>query len=653
MSDKICIFAGTTEGRKLASLLAGAADVTVCVATEYGQIMLDGIKGIKIHSGRMTSMEMASFFKENQFCRIIDATHPYAEAATENIFCAASESGIPFIRILREGETCIPGAVYVGSASEARDYLAEHNGNVFITSGAKELTEFTGLDMARVWARVLPAVSSLEACERAGIPVSHIIAAQGPFTEEINLAQLKMIGAKYLVTKSSGTSGGFDEKIKAASRCGAVPVIIGQPAQVSGLTLDQAVSLLGKQYRLPGRKIVLIGMGPGSADMLTIEAQQALDRADAVIGAASVVGALHARKLCFNEYIPAKVHQVLETHPSVRYAAVVFRGDTGFFSGATEMIKEFADEDITVIPGISSLGALSARLGVSWDNAALISLHGRRSNFVDAVVRNKKVFFLTGGENTPSAVCRKLMEYGLGEIPCTVGERLSYPDEKITRGSAATVSEGEYDPLSVMFIENPWASEAVRAGIDDSEFLRGDVPMTKSEVRAISMAKLALQADSVVYDIGAGTGSVSVACALSAYKGQVFAIEKEPDAVELIKKNRLKFRADNINVISGPAPDSLKDLPAPTHAFIGGAGGNLRSILKVLMDKNPDVRIVMNTVTLESQSEAFACAKEYNFDDFEAVSVNISRTKKAGSYNLMSAQNPVTVFVMQKRRADG
>ena len=653
MSDKICIFAGTTEGRKLASILSGAADVTVCVATEYGHIMLEGIKGIKIHSCRMEKEEMAEFFKENKFCMIIDATHPYAEAATDNILCAASEAGISFMRVLREDEACIPGAVYVESASEAKDYLTGHNGNIFITTGAKELSDFEGLDMSRVWVRVLPAASSLEACNRAGIPVSHIIAAQGPFTEEVNLAQLKMIGAEYLVTKSSGTSGGFEDKIKAAAKCKAVPVIIGQPAQVPGLTLDQAISLLGKQYSISGRKIVLIGMGPGNADMLTIEAQKALDNCDAVIGASSVVRSLNTRMPCFNEYLPSKIRQVLEEHPSIRKAAVVFRGDTGFFSGATEMIKEFADEDITVIPGISSLAAFSAKLGVSWDNASWISLHGRSSNFVNVVVRNKKVFFLTGGENTPDAVCRKLTEYGLGDLICTVGERLSYPNEKITRGSVSSVSEGEYDPLSVMFIENPDASCAVCTGLDDSRFLRGDVPMTKSEVRAISMAKLALQADSVVYDIGAGTGSVSVECALSAYKGQVFAVEKKPDAVELIKQNKLRFRADNISIISGTAPDSLKDLPAPTHAFIGGTGGNIRSILKTLLDKNPYVRIVINTVTLESQSQASACAKEFGFGDFEAVSVNIARTKKAGSYNIMESQNPVTVFLMQKGRADG
>lgn len=653
MSDKICIFAGTTEGRKLAALLKDAADVTACTATEYGGIMLDGIEGINVHSGRMNGEEMAVFFKEHHFERIIDATHPYAQIATENIASAAAESGIPLMRILREQEGHIADAVYVSSVLEAKKYLEEHDGNILITTGSKELSDYAGLDMSRVWARVLPVASSLEACGNAGIQVSHIIAAQGPFTEEVNIAQLKMIGAKYIVTKASGSSGGFEEKIKAAAECNAVPVIIGQPPQISGLSLDEAISELGKKYQFSRRKITLVGIGPGSGGMLTFEAKKAIEDCDAVIGAASVIDALNTRKPSFNEYNPAKVKKVLDTHPSIRNAAVVFRGDTGFFSGATDIIKELEGEDVTVIPGISSLSALSAKLGDNWDNAVWISLHGRDENFVDALAKNKKVFLLTGGENTPSKVCRKLKEYGFGSLSCTVGERLSYPDEKITRGSVDSLSEGKFAPLSVMLIENPEASGAIRFGIDDIEFLRGDVPMTKAEVRAVSVAKLALHTDSVVWDIGAGTGSVSVECALASYKGQVFAVEKDPDAIDLIERNRVKFKADNITVVPGSAPGVLNDLPAPTHVFIGGSGGNLRSIINVILNNNPGARIVMNTVTMESQTEAFACAKEFGFEVFEAVSVNISRTRKAGPYNLMSAQNPVTVFVMQKGRIDG
>ncbi len=649
MSDKICIFAGTTEGRRLVSLLKDAADVTTCVATEYGGEMLCDIDGVRVRQGRMNAEEMTAFFTENRFDKIIDATHPYAEEATANIAAAARAAGVPLMRILREKDAFVKDAVYVSSVAEAKEYLSDKDGNVLITTGSKELSAYAGLDMQRVWARVLPLASSLEACEKAGVPTPHIIATQGPFSEETNLAQLNAINAKYLVTKDSGKNGGFYEKISAAKKAGAVPIIIGQPPQTKGLLPDEAAAELSGSYSFGKRDITLIGIGPGGGDMLTPEAKNALDMCDAVIGAPSVTKALNVSKPVYNEYLPEKVRGVLDGHPSVRRAAVVFRGDTGFFSGAAGMMKEFEGENVKMIPGLSSLSLFAARLGVSWDGASWLSLHGRDGNLISAVNRSKKLFVLTGGQNTPAAVCEKLVKYGFGELSVAVGERLSYPDEKITKGAARSFCKTDTDPLSLVYIENPDAAEDVRAGIDDGEFERGDVPMTKSEVRAVSVSKLSLSADSVIWDIGAGTGSVSVECALAAYKGMVYAVEKEADAFELIEKNKLKFKADNIVVVSGKAPEALAGLPAPTHAFIGGSGGCLRGILDVLLEKNPGVRIVVNTVTLESQAEAFSCAKEYGFDTFEAVTLNVSRSKTAGPYHLMSAQNPVTVFLMQKR----
>ena len=246
MSEKICLFAGTTEGRQLAGILHHCTDLTVCVATEYGEILLDGIDGITVHTGRMDADKMLCFFKEKRFDRILDATHPYAEIVTENIQSAAQAAALPVMRILRETDCHIADAVYVPSVEAARDYLMGQEGNIFLTTGSKELSAYIGLDMSRVWARVLPTVSSLESCQAAGIASAHIIAAQGPFSEEINAAQMNMIGAKYMVTKSSGKKGGFEEKIRAAKAVGTIPVIIGQPPQVKGFTLDEAIMELGK-----------------------------------------------------------------------------------------------------------------------------------------------------------------------------------------------------------------------------------------------------------------------------------------------------------------------------------------------------------------------------------------------------------------------
>lgn len=655
MREKICLFAGTTEGRQLAELLHKAADLTVCVATEYGEILLDGIEGITVHTGRMDADEMARFFAEKRFDRILDATHPYAQIVTENIRHASKQMNIPMTRILRETERRSADAVYVSTVDEARAYLADKDGNVFLTTGSKEIASYVGLDMSRVWARVLPTVSSLEACAAAGIASAHIIAAQGPFSEEINLAQMRAIGAQYLVTKASGKNGGFEEKIRAAKTVGAVPVIIGQPPQMEGLSLDEAIAELEKTLplsrRTARRTVTVIGIGPGNEDCLTAEAKKELANCDAVIGAKSVAESLRTFQAVYYEFLPQRVRAVLDAHPSIRRAAVVMRGDTGFYSGTKKLLDALDGYDVTLLPGISSMTAFAAKIQKSWDNAALISLHGREANLIHALSDNRKLFALTGGENTVEVICKKLCEYGFGEISVTVGERLGYPDEKITSGEAKELCERHFDSLSVLYLENPEAVRRHRHGIPDEEFIRGDIPMTKSEVRTISMAKLDLPADAVVYDIGAGTGSVSVECALAAYDGQVYAIEKEADAAALIRQNKRKFRTDNLHVVEGLAPDALVELPAPTHVFIGGSSGNLREILSLLLEKNPEVRIVLNAVTVETQTEAAECAKEFGFAEYETVSVNIARSRKLGWYHMMTAQNPVSVITLQGGRS--
>ena len=648
--DKICIFGGTTEGRRLCELLADRAEVTACVATEYGADALDDIKGVAVRTGRMDAGIMADFLMNGGFDRVIDATHPYADKATENIAAAAQKAAIPYMRILREEDRRVEGAVYVSSVKEARDCLSSRGGNILITTGAKELADYAGLDMTRVWARVLPLTSSLEACEKAGVPTAHIIAAQGPFTYESNLALLRDIGARFLVTKDSGRNGGFDEKIAAAMDAGAVPVIIGQPPQIRGLSMDEAVTQLIGDDALIKRRIDIVGLGTGSPELMTGSARAALISCDAVFGARPVIAMLDTKKPCYPEYQPKSVRKILDERPSIRRAAVFMRGDTGFFSGANKIIEEFKDREINVIPGISSVSLFAARLGIGYGDAACISLHGRRANVIRTVADNKKTFILCGGENTATAICRRLCGFGLGGLSAAVGERLSYPEEKLTRARVDEIAGLDTDALAVLYVENPSAEKRLRIGMADDGFIRGSVPMTKAEARAISLAKLSPSADSVIWDVGAGTGSVSVECALAAPDGRVYAVEKDPEAVELIRENRKRFFADNIEVVEGEAPGALADLPSPTHVFIGGSSGRLREIIVAAVQKNPAARIVVNTVTMESAAEAFECMNSFEYTD--VVQTSVSRAHSVGGYHMMNAMNPVTVFTMQGARED-
>lgn len=647
MKEKLCIFAGTTEGRALAKALCGAYSLTVCVATDYGKELLDGIVGIDVRVGRMDAAKMAAFIRESGFSRVVDATHPYALEVSQNIISACESTGTPLLRVLRS--TCdAPGAVYVGTAHEAAAFLAGKDGNILLTTGAKELYAFKGLDMSRVWARVLPAAESLSACEAAGIAASHIIAMQGPFSQELNAATLRHIGARWLVTKSSGAAGGFDGKIAAAENTGAVPVVIGRPPENAGVSFDQALKAL-----LPAsRRVTLIGIGPGGAGALTAEARQAMENCDAVIGARPVLEAVGNDKPQFQAFLPKDVVAVLESH-SFRDPAVVLRGDVGFFSGAEKLREALSDYDVTLIPGIASPVYFAARLGIPWDDIRLISLHGRDAGLIRAVDENLRVAALTGGENTVAAICKRLCEYGFSALPVTVGERLSYPDERITRALAGELRERDFDSLSVMLIENAGARRRTRHGIPDGEFIRGGVPMTKSEVRSVCLSKLAPDAGSVIWDVGAGTGSVSVECALAAWDGRVYAVERSPEARSLIRQNAVKFRAENITVVEGAAPEALEALPAPTHVFIGGASGDIKAVMEAVLRKNPAARIVAAAVTLETQAELISCARDLNFEYTEAVAVSVARSKKAGLHTLMSAQNTVTVFTVQGAGADG
>jgi len=645
MKLKVCLFAGTTEGRVLAGHLSGKCDATACVATEYGDELLDGVTGINVRCGRLDEAEMKRFFDENRFDIILDATHPFAQEVTRNIKSAAEKAGIRLIRVLREEDAAVDRAVYVKDIAAARDYLMNTQGNILITTGSKELKLYTGLDMERAWARVLPLASSLEACAEAGVPVSHIIAAQGPFGEEINYAQLKAINACYMVTKESGKTGGFPEKISAAQRARAVPVIIGRPHEDEGVSCAEAMRIIDKLTGEKARRVYIIGAGPGDEAYRTHEATEAIRHADAVIGAKSVTECINTSAPVFFEYLPDKVSALLESHGEIKTAAVVMRGDTGFYSGAKKLTDALEGFEVSIIPGISAPVYLAAKLGVSWDDARFISLHGREGNIAVYASRYKKLFVLTGGENTVQSIAARLCRYGLGEIKLTVGENLGLADERIFTSAAFETAQIEFSKLATLYIENASAEERIRCGIPDDEFIRRETPMTKAEVRALSVAKLAIKADSVVYDIGSGTGSVSVECALNAYDGRVYAIEKNEEAVELTQLNSEKFSCDNIEAVSGTAPEVLIGLPMPTHAFIGGSSGNLESIVSALLDKNPFVRIVINTVTLETLSEASALLNR--FDISETVSVNIARSRRTGRYNLMTAQNPVYIITLQ------
>lgn len=658
--SKICIFGGTTEGRKLAEFLSGQpCDVTVCVATDYGQTLLPESEHISVSARRLPVGEIVSLLTEHRFDLVIDATHPYAQSITKSIASACRETGTLRWRLLRSASGVSSEHTYVETVSDAAAFLAGTEGNILLTTGSKELAKFSQLPgfSERVWARVLPLQSSLDACAQAGLPASHIFAMQGPFSEVMNAAMLRTIGAQYLVTKDGGAPGGFEEKESAAKSAGARLVVIGRPPEEEGLSLSKTISALCARFGFaPKPEVFIAGIGPGSEALQTQEVRAAIERADCLIGARRMLDAVAGpQQLTIDAIAPETIASHIAQHPECGVFCVVMSGDTGFYSGTKKLLPLLRDCRVQVLPGLSSMSYLCARVGVSYEDAVPVSLHGRDFDIAREVRRRRKVFTLVGGDGGMQALCERLTQAGLGHVRIAVGERLSYPDEAITRGTAQELRSHTFDKLSAALIENDTPSEIVTPGLPDEAFFRelepGKlVPMTKSEVRSICLSKLRLTPNAVCWDVGAGTGSVSIEMARLCADGFVYAIEKNEQAQALLEKNRESFSASNMQIIPGLAPEACRDLPAPTHAFLGGTSGSVRDILALLLEKNPRVRIVATAVTLESVSALSACMED--FEIAECVSVQVSKASPLGRYHLMQAQNPVYIFTLQNGGAD-
>lgn len=644
--NSILLFAGTTEGREIAEALIGApVSVTVSVATEYGETLITPAENVHVTFGRKNAEEIETLLNETQAQLLIDATHPYAVEVTKTLKAVAEKTGTEYVRVLRGRENA-NGCVFVSDTDAAVEYLNGTQGSVLLTVGSKELARYTAVNNfeERLYARILPVKESADAAFALGFTGKHLICMQGPFSEELNAAMLRAIGAGYLVTKDTGASGGFAEKIRAAKTLGVIPVVIRRPEE-EGISESDCLRILSERFGMkPKKQVTILGVGTGSERMLTEAARAAIGKADLVIGAKRVTDALEAfHKPVEHAIASAEIERVIRNSTAKRIV-VAMSGDTGFYSGTKALSERIGDLKPEILPGISSVVYLAAKCHTSWDDAKLSSAHGRDANVVALTKRNPKLFLLTGGKLDVSAILALLTEYGLGDVKVTVGENLSYETERITTGTAETLSKRTFDPLAVLLIENPKAEKIAVHGRSDIEFLRTEVPMTKSEVRAVTLSKLRLTKDAVCWDVGAGTGSVSIEMAEAAEDGAVYAIERKADACALIEQNKRHLGVSNVTVTEGFAPEALTELPAPTHVFIGGSGGNLREIMEAALSKNPRVRIVLNTVTAETFAEAVAALKTLPVTDAEIVELNVSRSRKVGSYHLMTAQNPVYII---------
>lgn len=422
--------------------------------------------------------------------------------------------------------------------------------------------------------------------------------------------------------------------------------------------------------------ICIIGIG--------IEGKSSLSqRALGLIKGASVLVGGRRHLACFPEFkgskmpIGSNLYDVLKALNlksqviNCKSAVILATGDPNFFGIADFIIKKFGKKSVEIIPNVSSLQAAFARIKENWNDARFLSLHGRDGNIddaIDEIIKYAKVGILTDPENTPSKIAKAMVDKGITHYKTYVCEDLGTEKERVTQGTLKQIAGKKFSPLNVMVLIKQGQGSGVRGqktacllpppeadapcpcsfGIPDSAFSHSNGMITKEEIRVISLSKLKLKNDSILWDIGAGSGSLSVEAALLARDGKVFAIEKEKLRVTHIERNKKRFAATNLEVINKNALDVLKGLATPDAVFVGGGGRDISKILAVCSKRiRRGGRMVINAIGIETLTGATEFFKKAGWNT-ETISVNISKTKDVAGLHLFNAHNPIFIITGER-----
>lgn len=400
-------------------------------------------------------------------------------------------------------------------------------------------------------------------------------------------------------------------------------------------------------------KIYVIGAGVRGHEEFGQRALELIGQADLLIGGERQLALFPdftGEKLAVDSNLGTIVER-LKSHPG--RPVVLASGDPLFFGIGRYLLRNLPEADFEFLPNVSSVQYAFAKIREPWDDTVFISTHGRGlKEAVDRIVANDKAAILTDEQNNPAAIARELIERGRDGYSAWLCENLGSDKERIVRTDVRGLLETQAAALNVLILikEYEAGGEGARPalGIADEEFATVKKLITKEEVRAVSLAKLRLRHDMTLWDVGAGSGSVSIEADQLLPNGEVYAIERNAQCLAFLKENLGKFQSRHINVVAGAAPGCFEDLPDPDRVFIGGSGGNLWEILKAIDGRLPAAgRVVINAVTLDTLTAATEFFENAGYQ-LEVVTVNIARTRPLTDYKLFEAHNPVFVITAVK-----
>ncbi len=408
--------------------------------------------------------------------------------------------------------------------------------------------------------------------------------------------------------------------------------------------------------------VSVVGIGDDGCRSLTSRAMDAIVRARVLVGGERQLAffpEFRGERLVIKgglDALLARVAELAEEHT----VCILASGDPLFFGVGARVIERLGREHVEVIPQPSSVQWAFARAGLAWDDAQVLSLHGRPLTNVCSRLRGeRKAALFTDRENTPQRIAAHLLSYGERGFSAWVLENLCGPGERVRAfaGDEALERLAEADdigPLNVLLLVRydagvrppPVLGYLPEAAFEKRMPKKGLI--TKREVRLLSIGALALRRDSIVWDVGAGSGSVGIEAARIASHGHVYAVEVDPEGVELCRENAKAHGADNLTVIAGLAPQALQALPTPDAVFIGGSKGSMREIVELALARlAAGGRLVVNAITLENAHECYAVLRERGLTP-EVTLLQVSRAEPLARYMRFEALNPIQIFAVEK-----
>lgn len=337
----------------------------------------------------------------------------------------------------------------------------------------------------------------------------------------------------------------------------------------------------------------------------------------------------------FVTYKKNEIDEILKNRDKEITISLIVSGDVGFYSFA----NYYRDSEAIFIEGISSLSALAAHFHLDYSNFSCVSIHGREERLAISTIRRNLYSFILLSKNIQSFV-DLINIYNFKNLTAYIGSDIGGKSETFCKCPVEDLKKVEGSPLCSIIIENPNYDSRVRTGIYDNFFIRADkIPMTKRSIRSMIISLLDIKPTDIIWDIGCGSGSVSVEIGLSAYEGWLYAIDIKQEAVELCRANLINAKIANASVVLNSAPNGLEEFKAPNAIFIGGSNGNLDRIIKVAVCKNPNVKIVLTAISLDTLSTALALP--FNW---EIINIQTSISRKIGKHQMMSGENPIYIL---------